>query len=536
MRALTINDQYASDKNMIDIWGYKIIHSQLAILFLGLCLLILILRSASEIVLARMSKDIRFELRKNLYQQISRSPIAGLESVGQSRLIQSMSNDVGGIVMGAQMFPQLLTTTVTLICMLGYLAYLQFDTFVYVVKIIIFGVIAYQLPTYLGFRHFKQAREHHNLLQEAFRGLVGGAKELKLCRNKQQHFEQEILFKQERIIRDLEKKGTTIHNLGNNVGGLLGFFAIGGLVFVFINSHPVSNTQIMTAVMVLLYISSPISELLMFFPQLSMTNISLQKIKQLYRELPDEGVLGEEKCIQDWRLLRFEQVVYRHTDASEHDNGFEIGPLTLEIKAGEITFITGGNGSGKSTLAKVISQHYRPQTGMIYCDDQVIDSHNLSSFRAQVCCIYSDYYLFDRPLGVSADDIARINFYLEAFELSDKVTLRDGKFSTLKLSDGQRRRLALVVAIVEDKSLYLFDEWAADQDPQFKHIFYHQILPDLKSSGKAVVVISHDDRYFDLADKHLVMESGRLISTKTSAASCVSKVKPNTMEQQEPKQ
>jgi len=68
--------------------------------------------------------------------------------------------------------------------------------------------------------------------------------------------------------------------------------------------------------------------------------------------------------------------------------------------------------------------------------------------------------------------------------------------------------LALLVSLVEDKELYLFDEWAADQDPEFRDVFYNKLLPELKSRGKLVIVISHDDRYFHKADQIVKLEQG----------------------------
>jgi ABC-type siderophore export system, fused ATPase and permease components len=101
---------------------------------------------------------------------------------------------------------------------------------------------------------------------------------------------------------------------------------------------------------------------------------------------------------------------------------------------------------------------------------------------------------------------------LAALQLTQKVTLKEGKFSTLALSTGQRKRLALLVAWLEDRPFYLFDEWAADQDPAFREVFYHQLLPALTARGKAVVVITHDDRYFHLADRCLKLEWGQLVN------------------------
>jgi putative ATP-binding cassette transporter len=95
--------------------------------------------------------------------------------------------------------------------------------------------------------------------------------------------------------------------------------------------------------------------------------------------------------------------------------------------------------------------------------------------------------------------------------LANVVTIKNQRFSTTTaLSSGQRRRLALLVVLLEDRPLCIFDEWAADQDPAFKRTFYYQILPALRAKQKAVVVISHDDRYFDVADRILVLEDGKL--------------------------
>ncbi len=198
------------------------------------------------------------------------------------------------------------------------------------------------------------------------------------------------------------------------------------------------------------------------------------------------------------------------------DHAFSVGPIDAHINQGEITFIVGGNGSGKSTLAKIISLHYLATSGRIAFDDVPISQENINSYRQQIACIYSDYYLFKQlhseiAHSTTPELLAQVDFYLEVLELKGKVELRDGYFTTLHLSDGQRRRLALLVAFLDNKSLYVFDEWAADQDPEFKRIFYYDILPNLKAQGKSVIAISHDDRYFDIADKLLIMENGQLI-------------------------
>jgi putative ATP-binding cassette transporter len=244
-----------------------------------------------------------------------------------------------------------------------------------------------------------------------------------------------------------------------------------------------------------------------------MGRVSLKRIDGMVNALTQEGARELISPVEDWTMLRFKGVRYRHE--GDDASGFTVGPVDFAVKRGEITFIIGGNGSGKSTLGKMLSLHYRPEEGDIFFGNTRVCDETLESLRQEVAAIYSDYYLFDRLLGeIQPETIEKANSYLRALGLAQKVSIDGGKFSTLKLSDGQKRRVALLVAFLEDKNLYIFDEWAADQDPDFKDAFYRQVLPDLKKRGKCVIVISHDDRYFGVADHTLVMENGRLITNQ----------------------
>lgn len=189
--------------------------------------------------------------------------------------------------------------------------------------------------------------------------------------------------------------------------------------------------------------------------------------------------------------------------------GFHLGPIDAVFRPGEITFIVGGNGSGKSTLAKLIAGLYIPQQGTITIDGERIDHENIEWFRQNTSAIYTDFHLFDEYLGLDRpgldDEVRRC---LEMLDISDKVSVADGRLSTVALSQGQRKRLALVTAMLEDRPIYLFDEWAADQEPRFRDRFYREILGDLAARGKTVIVITHDDRYFDVADTLIRLDVG----------------------------
>jgi ABC-type siderophore export system, fused ATPase and permease components len=319
-----------------------------------------------------------------------------------------------------------------------------------------------------------------------------------------------MLLENEKVIEKTDKKAQTIMRISSSFGDLLSFFVIGVTCFIFVNYYAVEVEHLVGVVMTLLYIAGPISIILSAIPELAVAGISYNKLNSIVGDLPDEGVSHHVSVVPEWKTIRLDKLCYQYSGHSG-EPGFSIGPFDLNIQRGEITFIAGGNGSGKSTLSKLLTLHYRPSAGDIYFDSVKLSKDNIAEYRNIVSAIFTDFYLF-RNLLMTIDKRVEgeVKYYLNRLKLNGKVKLDGDAFSTLALSDGQKKRLALLVAFIEDKQLYLFDEWAADQDPEFKGIFYNEILPALKKAGKAVVVITHDDRYFDLADKLVVMENGRI--------------------------
>jgi putative ATP-binding cassette transporter len=175
-----------------------------------------------------------------------------------------------------------------------------------------------------------------------------------------------------------------------------------------------------------------------------------------------------------------------------------------------VSFIVGGNGSGKTTLAKLIVGLYAPERGHVLIDDVPV-----SESRRNICsAVFSDFHLFDSLLEHNAEAALdeEGNRLLTRLHLQHKVQMCGGAFTTRALSQGQRKRLALVVAHLEDRPVLVFDEWAADQDPTFKEFFYHEVLSELRERRKLVIVITHDDRYFPVADQLIRMENGQICS------------------------
>ncbi|MEJ7807878.1 MAG: ATP-binding cassette domain-containing protein, partial [Telluria sp.] len=388
------------------------------------------------------------------------------------------------------------------------------------------GVAIFQVPMARAARLYQSARGLRDVVQEGIRGLVMGVYELKLNQEKSQAFlNEELVVPQGQAVRR-EKIGDALIHMGAAASDTLAFFVIGLVVFVLPQYLTFPASDRYGVVMALLYIAGPVSMILAMMQHLTIGRVAIARIHSLYDYQDDMPAGTQIASPRPWRQLRLDCVSYQYP-SQELERPFSLAPISLAFQPGQINFIVGGNGSGKSTLSKLVSLHYLPASGAVYLDEERIDSGNIAWARSRIAVIFSNYYLFGKLYHqyTSADE-ARITGYLAALGLQGKTEFVDGKFTTTKLSDGQRRRLALLVALLEDKDIYIFDEWAADQDPEFKRIFYQEILQDMKNDNKLVIVITHDDRYFDCADRVVFMEDGRVVDVKENDAAESSARKP----------
>ena len=482
-----------------------------ALFFFSVVMFILICRVISEALIAQTSIDAAVGLRKRLYRRISQLPIRDLEQIGPSRLLTVLNNDIARISEGASVIPNLLVAAATFFGMLAFLIYLKLEVFLFILAIIVFGALTYRIPLIFGQRYLSRARDSFDGIQEGMRGLIYGAKELKLNRRRQQSYLSENLHSFENEFAAAQKHGRVYLSAGMNYGTLVSFFAVGIVTYIMANYFVLSRENLLAIVMVLLYITGPIATMVNLMGVIIMARVATRKLDGLLREMPVEVSHEVDQAI-DCERLQLKGVEYIYPAAKGARSNFKLGPIDLTLRRGEVTFLVGGNGSGKTTLAKLLSLHYVPQHGEILFDDLPVTDSNRDACRQSVASIYSDFYLFTKLFGLASDDLdQRATENLSHLGLAEKVTIRDGEFSSTDLSDGQKKRLALLVSYLEDRSIYVFDEWAADQDPGFKEIFYKRILTELRELNKMVIVITHDDRYFHLADKLVRMENGQRV-------------------------
>lgn len=454
------------------------------------------------------------ELRQTLIRKILAVPLRQLEEIGAARLNAALTDDVNNITTALFSFPMLAVNMAILFGGAIYLGWLSKVLLLTLVVFAVFGAVSYRLLMSTAFRSLTSARDAEDRLFGHFRALTDGIKELKLHRNRRGTFMEHLqdttgIFQKHNVAA--EARFTLAHSWVH----FLFFAMIGVVLYMAPGGHNIDRQVLTGYVLTALYLMGPLAGVMGNISILSRAAVSLRKVEALGLSL---AANSSEECSvsRAEKEILFEHLELAGVTHSYHsekdDRHFTLGPINLKFHPGELAFLVGGNGSGKSTLAKIITGLYLPESGEIRMDGKPVTNQNRDDYRQLFSVVFADFYLFETLLGLTANNLdAHAQKYLKQLHLDHYVKVRDGVLSTTSLSTGQRKRLALLTAYLEDRSFYLFDEWASDQDPLFKDIFYTQLLPELKARGKTVLVITHDDKYFHHADRVIKLEDGKLV-------------------------
>ncbi|MBZ5525579.1 MAG: cyclic peptide export ABC transporter [Acidobacteriia bacterium] len=487
--------------------------------FVGLCVLLPLSRFTAEVLLSKLGQGALYTLRMQLCRQILAAPLRHLEQISGPRLLTVLTDDIPSITNAIINLPLLCVNFALVVGCLVYMAMLSSMLFGIVMGFMVLGIISYQLPILKVSSVFLLARKESDKLQEHFRALTQGAKELKIHAERREAFVRDGLESTSGALMRHNVSGLRIYGGAASWGQTLVFVVIGLILFVLPLFRPLSTAMLTAYAITLLYLMTPLQVIMNALPVISRANVALKNVHDMGFTLTSEGV--EEGLVKsgppaDWKELELRGVTHSYRREGEAES-FTLGPVNLKFHPGELVFIVGGNGGGKTTLAKLIIGLYAPEGGEIHMNNQTIDGSNRELYRQYFSVVFSDFYLFDQLMGMVTPDLdEQARRYLEDLKLTHKVQIEQGKFSTTELSQGQRKRLALLTAYLEDRPIYLFDEWAADQDPYFKNVFYTQLLPALRARNKTVLVISHDDRYYYLADRIIKLDDGKIVSDKAN--------------------
>ena len=256
----------------------------------------------------------------------------------------------------------------------------------------------------------------------------------------------------------------------------------------------------------LLFLRTPLLSAVGALPTLLTAQVAFNKLNK-FALAPFKAEFPRPQAFPNWQTLELRNVTFAY-----QDNAFSVGPINLTIKRGELLFLIGGNGSGKSTLAMLLTGLYQPQSGEILLDGNPVSGEQPEDYRKLFSAVFTDVWLFDQLLGPEGKPAnpQLVEKWLAQLKMAHKLELSNGRIVNLKLSKGQKKRVALLLALAEERDIILLDEWAADQDPHFRREFYQVLLPLMQEMGKTIFAISHDDHYFIHADRLLEMRNGQL--------------------------
>jgi len=482
--------------------------------FVALCVMMIVSRAASTLLLTKLTLSSTLRLRMRLSHQILSAPLRRLEEMGSYRLLVTLGEDIPVITLALASIPALCMNAAIIASCLVYMGWLFWPLLLGIVCCLVVGAGVYHLVNTKAQRYVELSRDAADALMKHTRALTDGAKELKLHRRRREAFLSDHLEHSAESLRKHTMNANHIFMANSVWAQALIFATVAAILFGIPGILAVKPRVLTGYTLVILYMIAPLEQLLTMLPNLSRASVIMQKVEQLGLSLATNAVKDYSSSASPFTTApeSLELVNVTHTFYQENREGaFTLGPINLSIKGGEVVFLIGGNGSGKTTLAKLLTGLYDPESGVIRLNGVAITDQTREDYRQIFSVVFTDFFLFEELMGLQTASLeSRARDYLARLQLARKVQINQGKFSTIKLSHGQRKRLALLTAYLEDRPIYVFDEWAADQDPLFKEVFYLQILPELKSRGKTVFVISHDDHYYNVADRVVKLDYGQI--------------------------
>ena len=457
-------------------------------------------------------------LRVRIMDRVRRSELLAVERIGRARIVAAITSDTAVMTQASNVLCYSMQAPVLIFFVAIYVAYLSLAAFV--LSIVIVGTAG----TIFHFRSRRltaeraKAAEQERRLFDRMADFLDGFKEVRL--NSARSIDLfDHAFDVSRAAANIK-----IHSQTESFRQIVSaqsymYILLGTVVFVTpIFSASIGGSSITKVTTALLYVIGACFGLVQSIPVLMNANAAADRVEQLQATLQASAVTedGEPTISKRFNKIEMHNIVFRYVDRFS-EAAFQIGPIDFTLQSGELVFITGGNGSGKSTFLRVLAGLYPPDSGELTLDGVRINDRTRESYRSLMSGIFFDYHLFRRLYGIPEPDPAEVDRLLTQFRLEEKTGLSHGEFRTLDLSGGQRRRLALIVTMLEKRPILMLDEWTAEQDPEFRRKFYEELLPDMLKAGATVVVITHDDRYLDeleLPARRIRMDEGRIVDQR----------------------
>lgn len=465
--------------------------------------------------LAFLTEHIISTLRQQLLCGVHQSVLVHNEGLDPHLVRTLLLRDAAALAAALPTFIGLLSSLATVVCGTAYLFWLSPIAAALVCGVVAVSVQAYRSLMGATGAQMKAAYASSDRLFGFADDLLRGYKELKLDANWAEQFMRDDLLasvtESARLNGALAARQQEISLIG--VGAF--YLLTGALTFFVLAYAAVDHGVMASAIMVVLFLQAHIQGVVLRLPALNEARHSAHRIETVLHAGAEQREAGSAGAVPspDWRSIRLAEVGFRY-GAAEAGRAFQLRHISVEITRGSTVFLVGANGSGKTTLAKILLGLYRPTEGTVMLDGSDVHGDALPGYRALFGAVFSDAHLFRRHVGAYTEAARqRLDAILRDMQLSLALTA-DARIDVKPFSQGQKKRLASAFAVLSEKPVFLFDEWTADQDPEFRHYFYHHYLPLLKTEGKTLIIITHDDRYFELADQVITLEAGQIASIR----------------------
>jgi putative ATP-binding cassette transporter len=496
---------------------------------LGCLVAMVVFGTLAQVCQARLSAEVTSDVRMRLARSFLALDYEPLMR-GRERVVGALVVDVSRLTQMLLLLPQSFFNLLLVVLCVGYLASLSPGLLVLFLGFLLVTVAGAMWVTRRSERIFEQIRRDEDRLFEHFHMIADAKKEMTLNAARAEHFSDQVLGEAIRANGRNLRRAHRMWGYGETWNNALVYAAILVVAYAGRVSLALDTTLVVRFVVTALFLVGPVGSLMASVRHVVSGMSSLRHLRVLgasFQPAASVPPRPDPLRFRDWRCIELRGVQYRYHG---EDGDFSLGPIDLELRRGELVFVVGGNGSGKSTLALLLSGILVPSAGEILVDGERIASEALNDYRQLFSAIFADYRLFehviDRGGRVPAQE--EVDALLHKLGLFGKVGVVDGRFSTLLLSQGQKKRLALAQGCIEDSDIYLLDEWAADQDADFRRQFYRELLPELQAAGKTLVIVTHDDRYFAGADRLIKLECGRVVSVETPRCAAPATLTPES--------
>ncbi|MFT7032464.1 MAG: cyclic peptide transporter [Cyclobacteriaceae bacterium] len=488
------------------------------VIFLGLILISYLFSRIFQIHIIKLTQNTLFEYEVQLLDKLRRTSHQNFEKIGRSRVYTAIG-DIRILGQLPENFINIFNSSIVVLCCIGYMLWNSVVGGVCVLVVMSILLIFYLVRNRYLEKELNELRDLQNDFYKYLGDFLSGFKELKMS-----ILRNDVIFN--KYLSPNRNRGrslgvlTGIKYMNNELTGNLSWYLLIGItLFVLPKVANLEVNNMVSFVVTILYLMGPVATLIVFIPTFTRAKIAIERINELDDEMDaQEQQVLEQKSLQGdfnerFESLKFEEVEFEYQGEGNDESNFSVGPINLKLTNGQVVFVTGGNGSGKSTFINILTGLYIPVRGKMFYNDIEVTRDRYPYYSDKIASIFSDNHLFlenYNEFDLNNNEIAE---YLEKYQLNNKVKvdIQNNCFEA-NLSRGQQKRLAMVLSLLEDKEIIVLDEWAAEQDPEFRNYFYTAILPELKERGKTVIAITHDDAYFGYADRIIKFDYGKIVN------------------------